>query len=237
MHGMSKSAPIRYDSQYALTDCGNAERLVDQHGDCLRFCSAMRHWFLWKGNLRRRADALEKWATRSEGASRIIAMLRMAESDPRVLVEPGDFDTPAWALNLHNGTIDLKHGHFREHRPEELLTRLAGAEYQSNIQCPRWKQFLAEVFAPHPEIVPFLQRAVGYTLTGETREECVFVLAGSGRNGKSTLIGILHRILGQYGGVAEMDTFLASQEAIDCGRGACTSTRRNFNLRTNCGWL
>ncbi len=166
----------------------------------------MEEWEL----LRRRADALEKWATRSEGASRIIAMLRMAESDPRVLVEPGDFDTPAWALNLHNGTIDLKHGHFREHRPEELLTRLAGAEYQSNIQCPRWKQFLAEVFAPHPEIVPFLQRAVGYTLTGETREECVFVLAGSGRNGKSTLIGILHRILGQYGGVAEMDTFLAS---------------------------
>lgn len=250
MHGMSESVPIQYHSQYPLTDCGNAERLVDQHRDCLRYCNAMRHWFLWKGNhwsaddgagvqlakktvramrqerkhmlnegenhledwesRRRRGDALEKWAIRSEGASRIIAMLHMAESDPRVSVEPGDFDSPPWVLNLSNGSIDLKFGRFREHRSEELLTKLAGTEYQSKTRCPLWKQFLAEVFAPHPEIIPFLQRAVGYTLTGETREECVFVLAGRGRNGKSTLISILHRILGQYGGVAEMDTFLAS---------------------------
>jgi putative DNA primase/helicase len=137
----------------------------------------------------------------------------MAQSDPRLSIELSDFDAPDWVLNLCNGSIDLKNGHFREHRPEELLTRLAGAEHQSNTQCPRWKQFLAEVFAPNPEIIPFLQRAVGYTLTGETREECVFVLVGDGRNGKGTLISILHKILGQYSGVAEMDTFLASHRA------------------------
>jgi len=163
--------------------------------------------------LRRRADALEKWAMRSEGAPRIIAMLRMAESDPRMSVEPEDFDKYPWVLNLRNGSIDLKWGRFRCHQPEELLTKLAGPEYQPNAQCTRWKQFLAEVFEPHPEIIPFLQRAVGYTLTGETREECVFVLAGNGRNGKSTFIGILHGVLGQYAGVAEMDTFMASHGA------------------------
>jgi putative DNA primase/helicase len=250
VQGISKLVPTRYHSQYPLTDCGNAERLIDQHQGCLRFCGAMRHWFLWKGNhwaeddgasvqlakktvramrqerkhllsqsedqpedwenLRRRADALEKWSIRSEGASRIVAMLHMAESDPRVSIEPGEFDNRTWVLNLCNGSVDLKYGHFRENRPEELLTKLAGAEYQLDTYCPRWMNFLAEVFAPHPEIVPFLQRAIGYTLTGETREECIFVLVGDGRNGKSTLISILHRILGQYGGVAEMDTFLAS---------------------------
>jgi putative DNA primase/helicase len=243
--------PTEYYSGYPLTDCGNAERLVDQHGDSIRFCGAMRHWFSWKGNswgaddgatiqlakktvramhqerkqilneteslsnnwetMRRRSDALGKWAIRSEGAPRIIAMLRMAESDPRVLVEPEDFDKHPWLLNLRNGSIDLKCGRFRENRPEELLTKLAGAEYLPETQCPRWIRFLSEVFAPHPEIIPFLQRAVGYTLTGETREECIFVLVGSGRNGKSTFISILHRILGQYGGVAEMDTFLSSR--------------------------
>lgn len=251
MQRVSKPVPIQYHSQYPLTDCGNADRLVDQHGDCIRFCRVLRHWFLWKGYhwsaddgaavqlakktvramrqerkhmlsqtetqsgdweiLRRRADALERWAMRSEGASRIIAMLRMAESDPRMAVEPEDFDKHPWVLNLRNGSIDLKCAQFRENRPEELLTKLAGADYQSNAHCPKWEQFLAEVFEPHPEIIPFLQRAVGYTLTGETKEECVFVLLGSGRNGKSTFISILHRLLGQYGGVAEMDTFLASR--------------------------
>ena len=160
--------------------------------------------------LRRRADALEKWAIRSEGAPRIIAMLRMAESDPRLSVEPEDFDKNPLVLNVRNGSIDLNSGRFREHRSEELLTKVAGADYQAHTQCPQWIKFLAEVFQPHPDIIPFLQRAVGYTLTSETREECVFVLAGSGRNGKSTFIGVLHQILGQYGGVAEMDTFLAA---------------------------
>jgi putative DNA primase/helicase len=244
---------IQYFSPYPLTDCGNAERLVDQHGECIRYCAAMRVWLLWKGShwspddgaviqlakktiramqqerknmlkqgggqsddweiMRRRADALEKWATRSEGAPGIISMIRMAESDPRVCVEPDDFDKYPWVLNLRNGSIDLKYGRFREHQPGELLTKLAGAEYQATAQCPLWKRFLGEVFKPHPEIVSFVQRAVGYTLTGETREECVFVLAGAGCNGKSTFISILHHLLGEYGGVAEMDTFLTSRGA------------------------
>jgi putative DNA primase/helicase len=250
VQSVRKPLSIRYNSRYSLTDCGNAERLVDQFGDCIRFCGATGQWFLWKGNhwatadgavvqlakktvrtmqqerkhmineaesrpdgweiKRRRADALDKWAIRSEAAPRIIAMLRMAESDPRISIELEDFDKSPWMLNLHNGSIDLHCGRLRKHRPEELLTKLAGAEFDSNMLCPLWTQFLAQVFEPHPEIIPFLQRAVGYTLTGETQEECVFVLAGSGRNGKSTFLSILHRILGQYSGVAEMDTFLAS---------------------------
>ena len=125
MQSVRKPLSIRCNSRYSLTDCGNAERLVDQFGDCIRFCSATGQWFLWKGNhwatadgavvqlakktvrtmqqerkhmlneaesrpdgweiKRRRADALDKWAIRSEAAPRIIAMLRMAESDPRVV--------------------------------------------------------------------------------------------------------------------------------------------------------
>jgi putative DNA primase/helicase len=161
--------------------------------------------------LRNRAEAIAKWERRSEAAPQIAGMLRLAESDPRVSVEPEDFDKSSWVLNLSNGTIDLDSARLREHRPEELLTKVAGPEYQPNAQCPRWERFLAEVFEPHPEIIPFIQKAIGYSLTGDTREECVFVFVGRGRNGKSTCLRVLHQLLGNYGGVAEIDTFLASR--------------------------
>ncbi|MFZ0318353.1 MAG: phage/plasmid primase, P4 family [Candidatus Sulfotelmatobacter sp.] len=234
----------------ALTDCGNAERLIDQHGECLRFCAAKRQWLFWNGVrwvagrgsavqltkkmvramrhersqllsqsedehgdwevARRQVDALTRWAHRSEGAAQISSALRMAESDPRVSVTLEELDRDPWVLNLPNGSMDLRSAIFREHRPEELITKVAGAEYKANARCPRWKKFLGEVFAPHLDIIPYLQRAVGYALTGQTREECIVVLVGSGRNGKSTLITLLHHLFGEYGGVAEMDTFLTS---------------------------
>jgi putative DNA primase/helicase len=243
-----RSGPI-----YQLTDCGNAERLIDQHGDCLRFCALKRQWLVWNGMrwvaddgaavqlakktvramrverthilksaeyegrewdaARRNADALAKWANRSESAVQIAATLRLAESDPRIRVSPEAFDGDPWLLNLRNGCVDLRSGDVHEHRLEELLTKIAGAEYDSTARCPRWQRFLREVFAPHPDLVPYLQKAIGYTLTGETREECIFVLVGGGRNGKSTVIATLHQVLGEYAGVAEMDTFLGGGSA------------------------
>ena len=236
-------------SVYPLTECGNAERFVEEHGDCVRYCAAKRQWFVWNGikwtadegaavqlvkktvrsmrlerrqvladseydagdweNSRREADALSRWVNRSESAAQIAATLRLAQSDPRVTVEPEEFDRSPWLLNLYNDCVDLRFGKFREHRPEDLLTKTATAEYRPKARCPRWKKFLSEIFKPHPDIIPYLQKAIGYTLTGETSEECVFVLVGSGRNGKSTLIGAIHELMGDYGGVAEIETFLA----------------------------
>lgn len=91
------------------------------------------------------------------------------------------------------------------------MTKLAGVGYRADAECPRWDKFLKEVFAPHPEVIPFVQRAAGYTLTGDIREECVLVLKGSGRNGKSTFIAVLDSLLGDYAGIAEMDTFLVQR--------------------------
>jgi len=231
-----------------MTDCGNAERLIDQYGEAMRFCPAMRQWFVWNGDqwvadygravqlakktvrsmqqernlllnqaerdpldfdvFRSRAEAIAKWATRSESALRIASMLRLAESDPRISVASDDFNKDHWLLNLSNGTVELKSGSFREHRPPDLLTKSAGPPYIRGAKCPRWERFLDEVFEPHPELIPFLQKAVGYTLTGDIREECVFVLVGKGRNGKSTFLRVLHELLGEYGGIAQMETFL-----------------------------
>ena len=252
VHQISRQTNTRRSARpsHPLTDCGNAERLIDYHGESIRYCPAKKQWFSWNGYrwapdegavvqlakktvrgmrhertyilsqaeeeqddweaVRRQADALAKWAVRSEGAPQISAMLRMAETDPRIVVEPEDFDRDPWVLNLRNGTVELKTARFREHRPEELYTKVAGANHCVGAGCPRWMRFLEEIFAPHPDLIPYVQRAIGYTLTGDIREECVFVLVGSGRNGKSTLVGVLHDLMNQYGGVAEMDTFLSS---------------------------
>jgi len=236
---------------YRLTDCGNAERLVDQHGESIRFCPPTRQWLTWNAFrwvadhgavvqlakktiraiqqerslmlrqseldesggeiLKARADALAKWATRSEGISRIAGMRSLAESDPRIVAQPADFDSDPWLFNVRNGTVELRSLQMREHRLEDLLTKTAGVEYDADATCPRWERFLQEIFAPHPALIPFIQRAVGYTLTGDTREECIFVLEGRGRNGKSTFLKILHDVLGDYGGLAEIEVFMSSR--------------------------
>ncbi len=240
--------------EYSLSDCGNAERMVDQHAESLRFCRDTSNWLAWNGcrwatdggaivqlakrtirtmqvehanilrgaarqperwsDVRQRADAMWRWSQRSEGAARIIAMLRLAESDPRITICAPMLDRDQWLLNLPNGTLDLRSGTFREHRPEDLLTKCAGTDYDPNAKCTRWLQFLEEVFRPNPDVIPFLQRAIGYSLTGDTREHCVFVLLGAGRNGKSTLLDILIELLGDYGGIAEFETFLQTRHSI-----------------------
>ena len=255
MLSTAEPIPVDFFLSYPSTDCGNAERLVDQHGEALRFCPGAQAWFAWNGRywragegsavqlakktvrsihmekrqlvnrlassqaearsedldlVSRRVRSLDKWATRSEAANRIMAMLRMARSDPRLEVSEDDFDRNELLLNLPNGTMDLSTRQFRAPRSADLLTKTAGAIYDPNSKCPRWEKFLVEVFEPHPEIIPFIQRAVGYSLTADTREECIFVLAGRGRNGKSTFLGVLHQLMGEYAGVAEMETFMAS---------------------------
>lgn len=242
--------PVKAQS-LSFTDCGNAERLVEQHGESIVFCRARDQWLVWNaqrwvadpgavvqlakkavrsmrlerrnleyeadqypdrwGALRAQADALSKWATRSEGAPRIAAMIRLAKSDPRVTAGPETFDQDPWLLNVMNGTIDLHSARLQQHKPKDFLTKMADTHYKVGDRCDRWLRFLDEVFEPHPEMIAYLQRAIGYSLTGDVREECVFVLVGTGRNGKGTLIDVLHHLLGDYGGVAEIETFLTSR--------------------------
>lgn len=231
---------------YRLTDIGNAERLVDQHGESIRFCRNEHCWYAWDGvrwaqdegvimqlakktvrsmlferarllssepeyedeHINRAVSLLTSWQTRSERATNLSAMIRLAQSDPSVSVSSRVFDSNTFQLNVHNGTIDLRTGFLNGHTPDDLITRLASAAFDAAALCPRWKRFLGEVFAPHPDAILFLQRAIGYSLTGETSEDCIFILDGAGRNGKSTLMGVLQALLGSYAGVAEIDALL-----------------------------
>jgi len=160
-------------------------------------------------------EALGKWALACEESKRILPMMRLAQSELGIPVAPAQFDADPWLFNCRNGTIDLRTGELRPHEPADLLTCLAPVDYLPNAPCEQWEKFLYQImlFQERPEtaveMVHFLQRALGYSLTGDCREQCQFLLWGSGANGKSTLVNAVSRIMGSYWRNTPTETLLA----------------------------
>jgi putative DNA primase/helicase len=112
-----------------------------------------------------------------------------------------------------NGTIDLRTGELRPHSRDDLISKVAPVCFDPDARCPRWIEFLAQVFEPHPDAIPFVQRGFGYSLTGIIREECFFLLHGIGRNGKGTLLKTAQAMLGgDYSSTADFSTFIATRD-------------------------
>jgi putative DNA primase/helicase len=118
-------------------------------------------------------------------------MLEQAQSMPGIPVQPIQLDSDPWLLNCPNGTLDLRVGVLRPHERNDLLTRCLPVEYDPQAQCPGWLKFLNVIMAGNGNLIGFLQRAIGYSLTGAIREHVLFILYGIGRNGKSTLLNTL----------------------------------------------
>jgi putative DNA primase/helicase len=154
-------------------------------------------------------------ALRSEGEPRLQAMVRLAASEMPLQVEAARLDAEPLLLNVKNGTLDLRTGTLRPHDQLDLITRLAPVRWDRAADCPRWKAFLDHVLAADKELVQFVQRAVGYSLTGETSERSLFVLHGDGANGKTTFLETLAAALGDYAVRTPTETLLAKRlEAI-----------------------
>jgi putative DNA primase/helicase len=119
-----------------------------------------------------------------------------------------DVDKDPWLFNVGNGTIDLKKGVFREHCREDMITKIAQVSYDGEAECPAWKQFIREIMDYKPELIEFLQTAAGWALTGDTSEQVMFILFGSGANGKSTFLNVLMKLMGDYGISASTETFM-----------------------------
>jgi len=118
------------------------------------------------------------------------------------------WDADPWLLNCLNGTIDLRTGQLREHRCEDMLTKLAPVEYDATVTNTIFEHYLQDTTDGDSEFSDYLQRAVGYSLTGLTDEEDVFLVLGPGGSGKTTLVEALLTMLGDYGMKASFDTFL-----------------------------
>lgn len=121
------------------------------------------------------------------------------------------FDRDGWLLNTASGTIDLKSGKKHKHRRADLITKLTQTEYRERAQCPTWLQFLNDIFEGDQELIAFIKRAVGYSLTGQSTEQCLFILYGHGANGKSVFLNTIRFVLGDYAGTALVKSFIQKQ--------------------------
>lgn len=145
----------------------------------------------------KKAAALMAHAVKSQSRPRIDALLALAQSEPELAARPEDFDNAPWLLNCQNGTLDLRTGQLKPHDPNDMLTKLAGASFKPDAACPTWTAFLERV-QPDAAIRDFLQRSIGYTLTGQVSEQVFWFLYGTGANGKSVFSGVVGALLGDY---------------------------------------
>jgi putative DNA primase/helicase len=119
----------------------------------------------------------------------------------------GQFDQNKYLLNVANGTLDLRTFTLRPHSREDMLTKIIPVPYNPEAKCPRWLQFLDEIFPDQPDTINFLQRSVGVTLTGSIEEQCFWLLIGNGKNGKSVFLSTLHHVMGDYAASTSFNTF------------------------------
>ncbi len=156
-------------------------------------------------------NGLSSWGLASQGKGHVTAMIDLARSDPRLVVDLKQLDTHPWLLNCMNGTLDLQTGVLEPHDPADRLTKLAPVTYDPEAKCPMWTGWIEQMH-PTLNIRDFLQEVYGYCLTGDTSEQRAFVDEGPGSNGKSTFFEVLAEVLGDdYYAVCPND-LLSTQE-------------------------
>jgi P4 family phage/plasmid primase-like protien len=223
------------------TDLGNSTRLVRWFGADLRHSKTHgwlsfdgRRWIggaggenaaaqAAKATVRRMyaeaggedADAerktLARWALQSESAIRLNAMVGLARTEAAIAVQAEQLDANPWLLNVENGTIDLRTGALRDHHREDYITKLIPIPYDPAATCPAFERFALEIMNGREELVTYLQRSIGYTLSGDVSEQVLQFLHGSGANGKSTLLRVLLALMGDYGTQAAPGLLLESR--------------------------
>ena len=214
-----------------LTEASNAELLIRMFGDGIRYCPPMKAWYVWGGRrwhedvekemfghakdvamgYRVRAEGMDvgdrnrgsylKHADVSERLTGIQSMITLAQGIEGVCVDVEDFDRNPMHLNVENGTIDLDTLKFRAFDRTDYITKMAPVQYRAGTRSEVWERFLVDVI-PDEDTRTFLQAAVGYSLTSSMDEDKMFLLHGRGRNGKSTFVGTILNMLGDYGAQA-----------------------------------
>jgi putative DNA primase/helicase len=213
---------------YSWDDTGVAKRMVDEFGEYMRYSYTNKSYYFYDGTVwledncgmtRRWLDLIVEAFNKDnltiddmdeEEAKklkdRFIKKLRsnntknavMREVQHHIPVQATEFDQDDMLFNTQNGYIDLATGDFHDHDSKKMFQRISNTEYTDNMQCPMWLAFLNQIFDGDQEVIHYIQKAVGYSLTGSTREQVMFVLFGSGANGKSVFIDTIEHIMGSY---------------------------------------
>ena len=151
-----------------------------------------------------------KFLAASESSRARSSMESLARSESGVPILIDDMNRDPWLLNVLNGTIDLRTGDIRDHAPSDLITRCAPVVYDPKAKCPMWRRVLDRCI-PDTEVSQFLQRAVGYALTGVIAQHGFFFLYGRGANGKSTILNTVLKLLGDYARTVPVEMFIEAQ--------------------------
>lgn len=217
-----------------------AESMVTRHAADLRYCTDRGLWFQWldnrwvhathrdmmdyaRGTIRDmslRLDSIEDakvrdaFARRLGGASRAgtwRAMVDAAACDERIAMRGELLDADPWLLGCENGVLDLRTGELRSHGRNHFITKRIPVEFDAGATHPLWSKFLDTTTKGDTDVQAFLARAVGYTLTGSTREEKLFFIHGPAASGKTTFTEAVRTLLGDYAVKANFQTFLKSK--------------------------
>lgn len=224
------------------TDLGNSQRFVLRFGRDAFYCHPFKSWFCFDGQrwlqdtkgliqeygkdgvirLGDEAPLLDygsdqqaayKWAAVSQSHGRITSMLDLAKS--ALARSPDCLDNNSHLLNFPNGTLDLLTMEFHTQKREDHITKITQCCYDQFATAPMWDEFLEVIMDGNVGLIRFLQRAAGYSLTGNTGERAFFLCHGQGANGKSTFLNTLRTIVGDYGFSAQASTFCISRsEAV-----------------------
>ncbi len=193
-----------------------------------RYVATWGRWLVWDGNRWRTEETLAatdlirnvcrhaalksgnpKLAAKLASAGTVSGVERLARADRRHAASTEEWDAEPWLLNTTAGVTDLRSGRERAHDRNDRMTKIATARPRGD--CPTWRKFLGEITGADEPLQAYLQRVVGYALTGSTQEHAVFFLYGTGANGKSVFLNTLAAILGDYATNAPMDTFMETR--------------------------
>ena len=226
--------------RYGLNQVGLGNIFADCFKNLCRFCPETKNWFIYNGRVWRedtggmvssqfaksliyylfdcrkfindeeRRDAWLKYVTKNLDRKLRDIMLKDASSVHYISIK--EFDKDPNLLNVENGTIDLRTFTLRPHNPDDFLSKIANVTFDENARCDRWERFITEIMQDDSDKAQFVQKALGYSLTGDTSEECFFIFYGSTtRNGKGTTAETILHIMGDYGRTAQPETIAQKQ--------------------------
>jgi putative DNA primase/helicase len=223
---------------YQLTEGGLAQRFFDAHGENFLYVPEWKSFLSYdgrrwgfRGDLEIARLTQEKliramyeevgsiqnsdsrkhfnsYVRRCDTAHAIAAMTQLLKS--KVIASVRDFDQDPFLLNVRNGVIDLRTSQLGQHDRSLMITKVASVTFDEKAKAPRWIRFLNEITNGNKNLIGYLQRTLGYSLTGDVREQKVFFWKGSGSNGKTVAMEATKSVIGEgeYAGVARSDVFM-----------------------------
>jgi len=239
-----KKIPTGTSGELDGTDIRAAEIFNHRFGDNVRYDHDRGSWLIWDG-MRWKADddggiyrlaskisgkilaeasretnklqreSFCKWAHSLGNQPRQERMLSAAKNMEKITTKTEHLDSDPWLINTPNGILDLKEGKLHQHDREKMLSKITGVACDKNCQTPVWNGFISQIFDKDQELIEFLRRWLGYALSGSVEEQSLLFFYGSGRNGKSTLIEVLHHIWGSYSQVAPASLITANRKGAD----------------------